>query len=91
MTNGAELIVTEVKIRKVNNEQTKIKANASVTLNGAFVIHDVRVIEGTKGLFVTMPNRKDPDGEYHDICHPITAEARDIIINSVLDKFHQEV
>jgi stage V sporulation protein G len=66
----------------------KMKAVASVTLDGEFVIHDVKVVEGLKGLFVAMPSRKTPEGEYRDVAHPITTEARERIQRAVLEVFH---
>jgi stage V sporulation protein G len=66
----------------------KMKAVASVTLDGEFVIHDVKVVEGLKGLFVAMPSRKTPDGEFRDVAHPITQEARERIQRAVLEVFH---
>ncbi len=64
-----------------------MKAVASVTLDGEFVVHDVRVVEGHNGLFVAMPSRKTPEGEFRDIAHPITTEARERIQSAVLRAF----
>lgn len=64
-----------------------MKAVASVTIDGEFVIHDVRVVEGHNGLFVAMPSRKTPEGEFRDIAHPITTEARERIQDAVLRAF----
>jgi len=64
-----------------------MKAVASVTLDGEFVIHDVRVVEGHNGLFVAMPSRKTPEGEFRDIAHPITPDARERIQSAVLKAF----
>jgi stage V sporulation protein G len=68
----------------------KMKAVASVTLDGEFVIHDVKVVEGLKGLFVAMPSRKTPDGEFRDVAHPITQQARERIQKAVLEVFQGE-
>ncbi len=80
------MIVTDVRVRKILTEG-KMKAIVSVTLDDMFVIHDVKVVEGQNGLFVAMPSRKTPDGEFRDIAHPITASAREIIQNAVLEAF----
>ncbi|HWQ88653.1 MAG TPA: septation regulator SpoVG [Desulfitobacteriaceae bacterium] len=81
--------ITDVRIRKVNAEG-KMRAVVSVTIDNAFVVHDVKVVEGTNGLFVAMPSRKTPEGEFRDIAHPISAAAREIIQSAVL-KAYQEV
>ncbi len=79
--------ITDVRLRRMTADG-KMKAVASVTLDGEFVIHDVKVVEGLKGLFVAMPSRKTPDGEFRDVAHPITPEARDRIQKAVLEVFH---
>ena len=81
--------ITDVRVRKVNQEG-KMKAVVSVTFDNAFVVHDVKVVEGNNGLFVAMPSRKTPEGEYRDIAHPISASAREVIQSAVL-KAYQEV
>ncbi len=78
--------VTDVRVRKINQDG-KMKAIVSVTLDDAFVIHDVKVVEGQNGLFVAMPSRKTPEGEFRDIAHPITSSAREIIQNAVLEAY----
>ncbi|KAF1085839.1 putative septation protein SpoVG [Sporotomaculum syntrophicum] len=75
--------VTDVRVRKVLTEG-KMKAIVSVTLDDMFVIHDVKVVEGQNGLFVAMPSRKTPGGEFRDIAHPINTFAREIIQEAVL-------
>ncbi|HEX3031469.1 MAG TPA: septation regulator SpoVG [Bacillota bacterium] len=82
--------ITDVRIRKINLEG-KMKAIVSVTLDDAFVIHDVKVVEGQNGLFVAMPSRKTPDGEYRDIAHPITPGAREIIQSAVLQAYQEAI
>ncbi len=79
--------ITDVRLRRMTTDG-KMKAVASVTLDGEFVIHDVKVVEGLKGLFVAMPSRKTPDGEFRDVAHPITQEARERIQRAVLEVFH---
>lgn len=81
--------ITDVRVRKVNVEG-KMKAVVSVTFDNAFVVHDVKVVEGTNGLFVAMPSRKTPEGEFRDIAHPISSAAREVIQTAVL-KAYQEV
>ncbi|HWI54936.1 MAG TPA: septation regulator SpoVG [Desulfobacteria bacterium] len=78
--------VTDVRVRKINQDG-KMKAIVSVTLDDAFVIHDVKVVEGQNGLFVAMPSRKTPEGDYRDIAHPITTNAREVIQTAVLDAY----
>ncbi|NPV28821.1 MAG: septation regulator SpoVG [Firmicutes bacterium] len=80
--------VTDVRIRRLNHEG-KMKAVCSVTFDDAFVVHDVKVVEGQKGLFVAMPSRRTPAGEFRDIAHPISPDARELIQNAVL-KAYQE-
>jgi len=75
-----------VRVRKVLSEG-KMKAIVSVTFDDAFVIHDVKVVEGHNGLFVAMPSRKTPDGEFRDIAHPITSSAREVIQSAVLNAY----
>lgn len=90
---GNDMQVTDVRIRKINQEG-KMKAIVSVTLNEAFVVHDVKVVEGQSGLFVAMPSKRMPDGEFKDIAHPISQEARRIIQEAVLyayDEAEQEI
>jgi len=78
--------VTDVRVRKINADG-KMKAIVSVTLDDSFVIHDVKVVEGQNGLFVAMPSRKTPDGEFRDIAHPITSSARELIQSAVLEAY----
>lgn len=75
--------ITDVQVRKINQEG-KMKAIVSVTFDDAFVVHDVKVVEGQNGLFVAMPSRRTPDGEFRDIAHPISQTARSIIQEAVL-------
>lgn len=80
--------ITEVRIRKVD-EGGKLKAFASITIEGEFVVHDLKIIDGAKGLFVAMPSRKGKDGEYKDIAHPIVTKTRQEIQKKVLTEFEQ--
>ena len=67
--------ITDVNLRKVNSEN-RMKAKASVTFDGEFVVHDIKVIEGDNGLFLAMPSKQIAPGEYKDIAHPINSETR---------------
>ena len=80
--------ITDVRVRKVTKEG-KMKAVVSITLDDEFVVHDIKVIEGEKGLFIAMPSRKTIDGEYRDIAHPINSETRDRIQNLILTKYDE--
>lgn len=80
--------ITDVRVRKVAKEG-KMKAVVSVTIDDEFVVHDIKVIEGEKGLFIAMPSRKATDGEYRDIAHPINSTTRDIIQKLILSKYQQ--
>lgn len=82
--------VTDVRVRKVLLAG-RMKAIVSVTLDDSFVIHDVKVVEGNNGLFVAMPSRKTPDGEFRDIAHPITSSARALIQTAVLSAYDEIV
>jgi stage V sporulation protein G len=82
----ASVEITEVRVRKVVGDG-KLKAFASITIDGAFVVHDLKVIEGKKGYFVAMPSRKTPNGEFKDTAHPIATEARDAIQKAVLAEY----
>ncbi len=82
-----KLNITDIRIRKVQTEG-KMRAVASITFDDEFVVHDVRVIEGQNGLFVAMPSRKTPEGEFRDVAHPITTAAREMIQDAVLKAFN---
>ena len=78
--------ITDVRVRKVNRDG-KMKAIVSVTFDNEFVVHDIKVIDGDKGLFIAMPSRKTLDGEFRDIAHPINSNTRERIQNAVLEKY----
>ncbi|MST82666.1 septation regulator SpoVG [Bilifractor porci] len=80
--------ITDVRIRKVTKEG-KMKAVVSITLDDEFAVHDIKVIEGDKGLFIAMPSRKTSDGEYRDIAHPINSVTRDRIQSLILNKYDE--
>lgn len=79
--------ITAVRIRRANGDR-RIRASASVTFDGSFVVHDLRVIDGPNGLFVSMPARRTSKGDYRDIAHPITSQAREVIEEAVLQAYH---
>lgn len=78
--------ITDVRIRKVDTEG-KMKAVVSVTFDNEFVVHDIKVIESQNGLFIAMPSRKTPDGEFRDIAHPINATTREKIQGVILERY----
>lgn len=80
--------ITDVRIRKVEKEG-KMKAVVSITIDEEFVVHDIKVIEGDKGLFIVMPSRKAADGEYRDIAHPINSDTRERIQTLILQKYQE--
>lgn len=80
--------ITDVRVRKVTKEG-KMKAVVSITIDDEFVVHDIKVIEGEKGLFIAMPSRKATDGEYRDIAHPINSSTRETIQNIILNKYQE--
>lgn len=82
--------ITDVRIRRVEKEG-KMRAVVSITIDEEFVVHDIKVIEGEKGLFIAMPSRKAADGEYRDIAHPINSQTRENIQQLILDKYQQEI
>lgn len=82
--------ITDIKVRKINAEG-RMKAVVSVTFDDAFVVHDIKVIEGQEKLFIAMPSRKTPDGEFKDIAHPINAEMREILQTKILSKYEESL
>lgn len=84
------MVITDVRIRKIDVDG-KMKAVASVTFDNEFVVHDIKVIESHNGLFIAMPSRKTPDGEFKDIAHPINAEVRERLQIAILDKYENIV
>lgn len=80
--------ITDVRVRKVEKEG-KMKAVVSITLDQEFVIHDIKVIEGDRGLFIAMPSKRTVDGEFRDIAHPINSETRESIQNTILAAYEK--
>ena len=82
--------ITDIRIRKITKEG-RMKAVVSITLDNEFVVHDIKVIESDSGMFVAMPSRQTPDGEYRDIAHPINSETRNIIQTTILEAYEKEM
>ncbi|MCD8012782.1 MAG: septation regulator SpoVG [Lachnospiraceae bacterium] len=82
------MTITDVRVRKVAKE-SKMKAIVSITLDEEFVVHDIKVIEGERGLFIAMPSRRAADGEYRDIAHPINSETRERIQRIILEEYEK--
>ena len=80
--------ITDVRVRKVAKEG-KLKAIVSITIDDEFVVNDIKVIEGEKGMFIAMPSKKAMDGEYRDIAHPINSNTRERIQSMILEKYEQ--
>lgn len=80
--------ITDVRVRKITKEG-KMKAVVSITLDDEFVIHDIKVIEGEKGLFIAMPSKKATDGEYRDIAHPINSSTRENLQRVILESYEK--
>lgn len=83
-----DLEVTDVRLRRVNTEG-RMRAIASITLDNEFVVHDIRVIDGNNGLFVAMPSKRTPNGEFRDIAHPISSQTREKIQSAVLKEYER--
>jgi stage V sporulation protein G len=84
------LKITDIRIRLITNEDSKLKAVASITIEDCFVVHDIKVLEGNQGYFISMPNRKNPDGNYRDVAHPINTPTREEINKLILAKYEEE-
>jgi len=80
--------ITDVRVRKVESD-SKMRAVASITIDDVFVIHDIKIIEGDKGLFIAMPSKKGADGEYRDIAHPINSDTRVMLQEVILEAYEK--
>lgn len=78
--------ITDIRVRRVAAEG-KMKAVASITIDGEFVVHDIKIIEGEKGMFIAMPSKKSADGEYRDIAHPINSGTRENMQRMILEAY----
>ncbi len=83
--------ISDVRIRLVNKDSNKLKAVASITIDDCFVVHDIKVIEASDGVFIAMPSRKTNDGEYKDIAHPLDTETREMIKQAILSAYYDEL
>jgi len=83
------LKISDVRIRLIQKEDSKLKAVASITIDDCFVVHDIKVLEGDKGFFVSMPSRKTPDGQYKDVAHPLNTPTREELNTVVLAEFEK--
>ena len=79
--------ITSVNVRKIEKEGSRMKGIASVVLDDSFAVHDIRIIEGEKGLFIAMPSRKTATGGYRDIAHPINPEVRAMFEEAILEAY----
>lgn len=79
--------ISDVRIRIVNQQEGKLKAVASLVIDGCFAVHDIKIVEGEGGVFVAMPSRKTPDGEYKDIVHPINTKTRELFKERVIEAY----
>ena len=82
--------ITDIRVRRIDKEG-KMRAIVSITIDDEFVIHDIKVIEGQDKLFIAMPSRKTPEGEFKDIAHPINAETRELLHSEILKKYQEAV
>jgi stage V sporulation protein G len=83
--------ITDVRVRPVNKEDKKMKAVASITIDGEFVVHDIKVIESERGLFIAMPSKKDGNDEYKDVAHPLDTATRKRIQDAVIAKYEEVI
>lgn len=83
-----QMQITDIRIRSVEKEG-KMKAVVSITIDDEFVVHDIKIIEGEKGMFIAMPSRKAADGEYRDIAHPINTATRERLQSMILSKYQE--
>ena len=81
--------ITSVNVRKIEKEGSRMKGSASVLLDDSFAVHDIRIIEGEKGLFIAMPSKKTPTGDYRDIAHPINPEVRSMFEEAILKAYEE--
>ena len=85
------ITITDVKIRTVNAENSKLKAVASIIINDCIAIHDIKIIAGDNGEFIAMPSRKTPNGEFKDIAHPINSETREVMREAILSGYQRHL
>ena len=83
--------ITDVRVRKVVAKEGKLKAVVSITIDDEFVVHDIKVIEGEKGLFIAMPSKRTADGEFRDIAHPINSDTRESLQKLILESYERSL
>ena len=83
--------IGDIRIREVRNPEGKLKAVASVTIDDCFVVHDIKVLSGSDGLFIAMPSRRTSDGEFKDIAHPLNTETREELKDAILAAYNDEL
>lgn len=83
--------ISDVRIRFVKKEDSKLKAVASITIDDCFVVHDIKIIDGNDGPFIAMPSRKTNDGEFKDIAHPLNTETRENLRDAILAAYYEEL
>lgn len=89
MKGVCDMQITSVNVKKYDKEESKMKGIASVLIDDCFVIRDIRIIEGTDGLFIAMPSRRKNDGEYQDVAHPINAETRKMFEDAIFEEYNK--
>ncbi len=82
--------ISSVNVRKITKENSRLKGIASVLIDDAFAVHDIRIIEGDNGLFIAMPSRKTATGDYKDVCHPINPTVRKMFEDAIFEEFNKE-
>ena len=80
--------ITSVNVKKIDKEESRMKGIASVLIDDCFAVRDIRIIEGNEGLFIAMPSRKNAEGEYHDIAHPINPEVRSMFEEAIIEAYN---
>jgi stage V sporulation protein G len=83
--------ITDTRVRIIENGDSKLKAIASIVIEGCFAVHDIKIIEGNEGVFIAMPSRKTAEGSFKDIAHPINSETREMVKNVILDAYKKAV
>ncbi len=83
--------ITEVRVKLLDKEDSRLKAVASMTIDGCFVIHEIKILEKEDGFIVSMPNKKKTSGKFTDIAHPINTETRELINNTVIEAYKKEL
>jgi len=83
--------ITDIRVRRVDKEDSKLRAVVSITIDDCFVVHDIKVIEGKDNLFIAMPSRKTKEGEYKDVAHPISTEVRSMLSDAIIEAYKKEL